>query len=161
MSRTGESLKSGNERFTIFILWFQTGIRSGKLMTTMKHFTPILAFPLLFISSCTPEKNIDSEETGASKKETLAERKYAESKAIYGSFCASCHDSGLAGAPKPGDSAEWDKRMAPGLDAIVKKSIDGYDGKKGTMPPKGGNENLTEKEVREAVSYMSGLLKPE
>ncbi|NTV98711.1 MAG: cytochrome c5 family protein [Chlorobiaceae bacterium] len=127
----------------------------------MKHCLPLLAIPLFLLSSCAPEKNTDTEELTESRAEALAEQKYADSKVIYETNCAACHDSGMAGAPKPGDASEWEKRMAQGFEALVKKSIEGYEGNKGVMPPKGGNENLTENEFRQAVSYMSGQLKPE
>lgn len=139
----------------------KSGNRSGKFKTTMKHYLALLPVTFFLFSSCAPEKKIDTEELTESKEEAIAERRYAENKATYETNCASCHDSGLAGAPKPGDAAEWNKRMAPGLDAVVKKSIDGFEGKQGAMPPKGGNESLTDKEITGAVSYMSGQLKPE
>lgn len=139
----------------------ESGKRSGNLTTTMKHSLLLLPITLFLFSSCAPEKKIDNEELTESKEEAIAEQRYAESKATYETNCASCHDSGLAGAPKHGDAAEWNKRMASGLDTVVKKSIDGFEGKQGAMPPKGGNESLTDKEITDAVSYMSGQLKPE
>jgi len=42
---------------------------------------------------------------------------------------------------------------------MVKKSIEGYEGKTGVMPPKGGNSTLTDEEVSNAVDFMTVKLK--
>lgn len=73
---------------------------------------------------------------------------------VYMNFCASCHNSGIAGAPKIGDKADWEQRMEKGMDAVVTNAIKGYKGSKGYMPAKGGNSALTDEEVSDAVMYM-------
>ena len=78
----------------------------------------------------------------------------AKGQGIYMNFCASCHASGIAGAPKVGDKTAWTKRSAKGTDAVVKNAINGYQGNSGFMPAKGGNSALTDEEVSSAVSYM-------
>jgi len=69
---------------------------------------------------------------------------------IYKGACAACHDAGMAGAPKLGDSGAWASRIATGLDALVKSAING----KGAMPAKGGNASLSDDEITRAVAYM-------
>lgn len=76
-------------------------------------------------------------------------------KSVYGKTCAMCHAAGVAGAPKPGDKAEWDPRIAQGKDTLYKHAIEGYTGSKGMMPAKGGAANLTDDEVKAAVDYMA------
>jgi len=73
---------------------------------------------------------------------------------VYEANCAGCHDSGTAGAPKPGHKEDWKGRLELGVELLTKKSIEGYDGKTGSMPAKGGNEALTSEEVSNAVQYM-------
>ena len=73
---------------------------------------------------------------------------------VYMNFCAACHDNGIAGAPKVGDKATWAERSAKGTDAVVKNAINGYQGKTGYMPAKGGHSALTDEEVYDAVLYM-------
>ena len=75
--------------------------------------------------------------------------------AVYGQVCKTCHDAGLAGAPKAGDKAAWTPRLAQGQPTLVKHAIAGYQGKGGVMPPKGGNADLTDAEVERAVVYMA------
>ena len=73
---------------------------------------------------------------------------------VYMNFCASCHDNGIAGAPKVGDKSAWAERSAKGTDTMVKNAINGYQGKTGYMPAKGGQSALTDEEVSDAVLYM-------
>jgi len=69
---------------------------------------------------------------------------------IYSQSCASCHDTGVAGAPKTGDAEAWNSRIAKGEDMLVQNAINGI----GSMPPKGGNSSLSDDQVRAAVNYM-------
>lgn len=75
-------------------------------------------------------------------------------KAVFGKVCAMCHAAGVAGAPKPGDKADWAPRIAQGMDVLYKHSIDGFTGAKGMMPPRGGSPALTDDELKSAVDYM-------
>lgn len=73
---------------------------------------------------------------------------------VYNSTCVACHGSGLAGAPKFGDKALWAPRIAEGADTLHKHAIEGFTGKTGTMPPKGGLTDVTDKSIMAAVDYM-------
>ncbi len=73
---------------------------------------------------------------------------------LYAQNCQACHGAGLAGAPKLGDKAAWEPRLAQGLDALVTNAIKG----KGAMPPKGGSA-ASDAEVRAVVEYMVGAVK--
>ena len=79
---------------------------------------------------------------------------FADGKATYDTSCAACHGQGVAGAPKLGDAADWKDRSAQGMESLVEHAIKGYQGKAGYMPPKGGFANLSDDQVREAVTYM-------
>ncbi len=78
----------------------------------------------------------------------------AAGKSAFGKVCAMCHAAGVAGAPKPGDKADWGPRIAQGMDVLYKHSIDGFTGAKGMMPPRGGSLTLTDDELKSAVDYM-------
>ncbi|QTR55250.1 cytochrome c5 family protein [Thiothrix unzii] len=69
---------------------------------------------------------------------------------VYKGLCFSCHDSGVAGAPKLGDKAAWAPRIATGNDALHTSSLKG----KNAMPAKGGNPALSDAEVMAAVDFM-------
>jgi len=75
--------------------------------------------------------------------------------AVYGQVCKTCHESGLAGAPKIGDKGTWSARLAQGQATVVGHAIAGFQGKAGVMPAKGGNSELTDTEVERAVVYMA------
>jgi cytochrome c5 len=75
-------------------------------------------------------------------------------KSVYNKTCALCHAAGVAGAPKPGDKADWAPRIAQGNDVLYKHAIEGFTGAKGQMPPRGGASSLSDDEVKAAVNYM-------
>jgi cytochrome c5 len=75
-------------------------------------------------------------------------------QAVYEGLCFGCHRDGLSGAPKFGDKEAWAPRIAHGFNTFVKHAIEGFTGKTGNMPPKGGGtyDNV---EVARAVAYMA------
>ncbi|WP_088286167.1 cytochrome c5 family protein [Ideonella sp. A 288] len=79
----------------------------------------------------------------------------ADGKAVYEATCVACHASGVANAPKLGDKAAWAPRVATGKDALVKSVLTG----KGAMPPKAGNANLKDDDIKAAVDYMLASVK--
>lgn len=78
-------------------------------------------------------------------------------QAVYNRSCALCHATGTAGAPKPGDSADWEPRLAQGMDVIYSHAIEGYTGNKGVMPARGGAASLTDDEVKAAADFMLSI----
>lgn len=100
------------------------------------------------IAGCGGSSGMDSAPTGPKLPELPAE--FAAGKAIYDSGCASCHDSSRDGAPRLGYLSAWTRRLAQGEPLLVQHAIEGLD----LMPAKGGNENLTEDEIGQAVRYM-------
>lgn len=74
---------------------------------------------------------------------------------VFEQVCKTCHEAGIAGAPKIGDKSLWAPRIAEGESTLVQHAINGYQGKSGVMPPKGGNPSLTDDEVHRAVVYMA------
>lgn len=78
----------------------------------------------------------------------------AVGKSLYGKTCALCHAAGVAGAPKPGDKADWAPRIAQGNDMLYKHAIEGFNGAKGAMPARGGNPALKDDEVKAVVDFM-------
>lgn len=70
---------------------------------------------------------------------------------VVQSYCALCHASGFENAPRIGDRAEWARRTKLGIDPLVRSAIRGH----GAMPPRGGQADLTDTELRGAVIYMA------
>ncbi len=75
-------------------------------------------------------------------------------KAIYDSSCSACHKTGLVNAPKVGDKAAWGPRIAQGVDVLVEHADKGFQGKKGTMPAKGGKASFSTQDIGNAVTYI-------
>ncbi len=74
----------------------------------------------------------------------------ADGAALYQASCFACHGTGVANAPKLGDTAAWADRIAKGEDALINNAINGVGG----MPPKGGNASLSDDEIRAIVVHM-------
>lgn len=86
------------------------------------------------------------------KVSTKAEHAPMSGDQVVSGTCSACHGSGVLGAPKIGDKADWGKRKgaAGGLDGLVAHALAG----KNSMPPRGGNADLTDAEVKAAVESM-------
>lgn len=75
-------------------------------------------------------------------------------ESVYTQRCASCHERGLAGAPRTDAAEEWTTALERGIDTLIANSINGYRGERGFMPPRGGHAALTDAEVTAAVHYL-------
>jgi cytochrome c5 len=73
---------------------------------------------------------------------------------IYNQACVACHGAGVAGAPKFGDKAAWAPRIAQGMDTLHKHALQGFQGKAGYMPPKGGRTDLSDQSILNGVDYI-------
>ncbi|GJL80505.1 MAG: cytochrome [marine bacterium B5-7] len=74
--------------------------------------------------------------------------------AVYQQTCVACHDTGVAGAPKVGDTDNWKQRYATGIDTLYDHALHGFQGNAGLMPAKGGNTSLSDDAVKAAVNHM-------
>lgn len=83
----------------------------------------------------------------------------AKGEDTYKKSCAMCHQTGTAGAPLPGDKADWEARIAQGKDVLYQHAINGFTGSKGIMPAKGGNANLSDDDVKAAVDFQVAQIK--
>jgi cytochrome c5 len=72
----------------------------------------------------------------------------------YNQACVACHGAGVAGAPKLGDKAAWAPRIAQGMDTLHAHALQGYQGKAGYMPPKGGRTDLSDQSIVNGVDYI-------
>ena|SRR5687767_10101641 len=71
---------------------------------------------------------------------------------VYKGACAVCHDSGVGGAPKLGNKAEWAPRLKQGTEVLYAV---GLKGKPGTaMVAKGGRTDLSDADIKGAVDFM-------
>lgn len=87
--------------------------------------------------------------SAAEEQPVLSER---QSKA-FGQICARCHVRPGIGVPILGDTAEWEKRGAKGLEALVANTITGIGG----MPPLGTCGFCSEDDFRHLAAFMARL----
>ncbi|MEE4243972.1 MAG: c-type cytochrome [Kangiellaceae bacterium] len=71
-------------------------------------------------------------------------------EATYEAACKMCHASGLAGAPTTGDKEAWAARIGKGIDVLYNSALKGI----GAMPAKGGQMQLSDDAVKQAVDFM-------
>ena len=65
--------------------------------------------------------------------------------------CKICHAIGTANAPKTGDVAAWEPRLAKGMDALVESVNKGLN----AMPPKGMCFDCSDEEYKAMIEYMA------
>ena len=82
---------------------------------------------------------------------TVAVGAWAEPPPKYQTSCMACHMSGAAGAPKTGDAAAWEERMAKGMDAMIASVKQGLNG----MPPTGLCADCTDEEYKALIEFMA------
>jgi cytochrome c5 len=71
-------------------------------------------------------------------------------KTVFNHACLTCHGNSVRDAPRVGDMAAWQARLAQGLDVLIRHALNGH----GRMPPRGGYISLTDHEVSSAVAYV-------
>jgi len=74
---------------------------------------------------------------------------------VFQAVCKTCHEAGIAGAPKVGDKAAWAGPIKKGYETLVQHALNGFQEPGKVMPPRGGNPDLSDVEVERAVVYMA------
>lgn len=77
---------------------------------------------------------------------------------IYNQLCTGCHTSGAGGAPTL-TAAGMGARAGKGKDTLYQNAINGFTGSAGVMPPRGGNPELTDDQVKAVVDWMLANVK--
>lgn len=76
--------------------------------------------------------------------------KARDGSTLYRQLCSSCHSAEVPGAPNIDIPADWEGRLALGLDVLYQNTLDGI----GDMPARGLCENCSDAEIRSAVEFM-------
>jgi cytochrome c5 len=79
-----------------------------------------------------------------------AQGKERSGKEVVDSVCSKCHATGAQGAPKIGDKQAWSKRASQSLSSLTDHALKGIR----QMPSHGGSPDLTDFEIKRAVTYM-------
>lgn len=78
----------------------------------------------------------------------------AQGEHVYKGTCVMCHGSGAGGAPLFKSKTDWAPRIAQGKETLYKHALEGFNGKVGMMPARGGNSKLSDDDVKAGVDYM-------
>ncbi|MES2998556.1 MAG: c-type cytochrome [Pseudomonadota bacterium] len=71
-------------------------------------------------------------------------------KTLFETHCILCHGSGIAGAPRFGNEADWKPRIKKELSLLLKHVKNGYR----AMPPKGTCLECSSADLEAAIHYM-------
>ncbi len=144
-----------------------TAIRTPQqliVVVLLAFLTPILLI-VMIVQMVTGGLKVDiggramSEDAVAQRLKPVGDVALADTSATQGvrsgeevvkTVCQACHGAGLVGAPKLGDKAAWQPRLAQGVSKVHEHAIKGIR----AMPPKGGNPSLSDAEVNAAVDFM-------
>lgn len=74
---------------------------------------------------------------------------------VFQAVCKTCHETGIAGAPKVGDKAAWAAPIKKGYETLAQHALNGFQEPGKLMPPRGGNPDLSDVEVERALVYMA------
>ena len=74
-----------------------------------------------------------------------------EPEAVFAKACGNCHGGQLPMAPKKGDAAAWEPRLAKGTDALVQSVTNGFN----AMPPRGLCMDCTPEDYKATIQWMS------
>jgi cytochrome c5 len=113
---------------------------------------PIAAAAALLLTGCPG----DPEPAAGFEMPRFADPVLAEGRSVWMGTCRACHLLGVAGAPAVTDYDNWQPRIAKGLRTLYKSPIHGIRGDDGKyrMPPRGGNDRLSDEQIERAVQYM-------
>jgi cytochrome c5 len=82
---------------------------------------------------------------------TVAAAGGANVESNFNKSCATCHNAGIAGAPKFGDVAAWAPRVEKGMDVLYASTINGLPP---AMPQRGMCFSCSDDDLRALVDYM-------
>ncbi len=127
----------------------------------MKPATGILVLlaSVLLLGACSRNETTSEQQKAAPAAPSPQAREMAagpattglpEGRLVYQDACASCHETGIQGAPITGSSDAWADRLIKGPEALIRNTLQGI----GTMPPRGGVPGLSDAEIAAAVNYM-------
>lgn len=88
---------------------------------------------------------------------TAASDRMQDGEKFYQAICASCHESGVDGAPVTGNKEDWDGRSHLWEAVLFEHADKGYI----NMPARGAADYATEYDVEVAAEYMLTITHPE
>jgi len=81
---------------------------------------------------------------------SAAEAGPMDPETVYNTYCMACHTTGASGAPVIGEVADWEPRIAQGLDVLYSNAINGI----GMMPAKGLCMDCSDEDIESTIDYI-------
>lgn len=125
-------------------------------MTSLRPQLFFLGF-LAVLASCQGGQEAAPSEPSTSARPALpvpTDERLAVGHAVFVETCQRCHVRGLDDAPVVFDADAWAPRVAKGSDVLERHALEGFWGDVGEMPARGGEDELTDDQVRSAVQYL-------
>ena len=83
------------------------------------------------------------------------DQRLSQGRELWLDHCETCHGYGVADAPIPMNPDAWRFRLSKGKPVLYEHAINGFIGPDySMMPARGGNDELTDEQIRLAVDYM-------
>lgn len=82
---------------------------------------------------------------------TMGAHAAQDPEAVYARSCGVCHNGQIPTAPKRGDKAAWEARLAKGNEALVQSVTNGL----GAMPPRGLCMDCTAEDYQAVIKLMT------
>jgi len=98
------------------------------------------------------ETTLEKETLAATPKVEVAAKAPLSGEQIYNKSCVNCHKSGVANAPKLGNTADWKARIEKGTDTLYQSAKNGLPGT--AMMAKGTCGSCSDADLEAAVDYM-------
>ena len=82
---------------------------------------------------------------------SLSAQAAQDPEAVYARACGVCHNGQIPIAPKRGDKAAWEPRLAKGTDALVQSVTNGFN----AMPPRGLCMDCSAEDYQAVIKLMT------
>jgi cytochrome c5 len=127
------------------------------IMSRTHYGVAVMLYLTTLLSGCGP----GTDAGGQLKMPTFDDPVLAEGRAVWMGTCRACHLLGVAGAPAVTDYPNWEPRIAKGMQALYQGPLLGIRGDDGQykMPPRAGNDRLSDTQIRRAADYMVAAVK--
>ena len=119
----------------------------------MRSLTLILVSAFL-LTACSGESGKGAPTSTTADKPVASKRMMPEDPdlaSLYTQSCFSCHGTGAGGAPRTGNSSDWQPRLGKGMDTLLDHTIQGFQG----MPPLGMCMDCDEEQFTALIEFMS------
>jgi len=100
-----------------------------------------------------PAQDASTRNTSAQATSTREASAHAQRIAmLWAQHCALCHVNGEGGAPRLGDVAEWQPRVAQGETVLLRHTLEGFN----NMPPLGYCMSCEQEDFAALIQFMMG-----